>query len=216
MTEIVIPNSVTSIGEAVFLGCNSLSKVTLSNGLTTIGAGLFNGCTSLQSIVIPNTVTSIGDYAFAYCDLNSIYIPHSVKTVGKEAFTNNTEMTVLMFGAGLTKIGDKAFDGCDKLYIVATYAVTPPTITTDTFTVYAYLNATLFVPTGCKTAYQNTPWKAFKIEEEAFLGVDELVSAEAEIVGYYNMQGVMSTEPWDGVNIVVYSDGSRRKMMLKQ
>lgn len=39
--------------------------------------------------------------------------------------------------------------------------------------------------------------------------VDEV---NAEVVGYYNMHGVMSAEPWSGVNIVVYSDGSRRKM----
>lgn len=216
MTEIVIPNSVTSIGEGAFQDCFHLKSVTLPNGLTTIEDFMFCNCINLKTSVIPNTVTSIGECAFASCGLNAIYIPNSVQTIGEEAFSNDSLLTTVFFGAGVKTIGDKAFDGCDKLYIVATYAVTPPTITTDTFTVYAYLNATLFVPTGCKTAYQNTPWKAFKIEEEAFLGVDELVSAEAEIVGYYNMQGVMSTEPWDGVNIVVYSDGSRRKMMLKQ
>lgn len=37
----------------------------------------------------------------------------------------------------------------------------------------------------------------------------------SEIAGYYNLQGARSDEPWDGMNIVVYSDGSRRKVMYK-
>ena len=40
-----------------------------------------------------------------------------------------------------------------------------------------------------------------------------LYEAAGEIVGYYNLQGVLSAEPWSGLNIVVYSDGSRRKVV---
>lgn len=64
----VIPNSVTNIGEAAFLGCSSLTNITIPNNVTTIDERAFYGCSSLTSITIPNNVTKIGDSAFDCCD----------------------------------------------------------------------------------------------------------------------------------------------------
>ena len=72
---IVIPDTVTEIGEAVFKGCKSLQKVTLSKKLVSIGARAFSGCESLIRPTIPDTVTIIGDEAFRDCkSLGSIYL----------------------------------------------------------------------------------------------------------------------------------------------
>ena len=85
--------SVTSIGEAAFFGCSSLTSVNIPNGVTSIGNSAFERCYSLTSITLLNSVMSIGDYAFYNCSsLTSIIIPNSV-----------------------TSIGDWAFDGCDAL-----------------------------------------------------------------------------------------------------
>lgn len=67
LKTIVIPSTITSIGDYVFDDCNHLSDVTLTNGLTIIGAYMFHiyAGTFLTSIVIPSTVTSIGMRAFA-------------------------------------------------------------------------------------------------------------------------------------------------------
>ena len=67
VTDVVIPNSVTSIGVSAFEGCFNLKTVTIPNGVTFIGDGAFAYCKSLKSIIIPNGVTFIGYYAFAYC-----------------------------------------------------------------------------------------------------------------------------------------------------
>ena len=67
LTSITIPNSVTSIGKSIFSGCSGLTSVSLSNAISTISEGTFNGCKNLTSITIPNSVTKIDDLAFKNC-----------------------------------------------------------------------------------------------------------------------------------------------------
>jgi uncharacterized repeat protein (TIGR02543 family) len=72
----IIPNSVTSIGNGAFRGCDSLTSVTIPNSVTSIGERAFMYCSSLTSVTIPDSVTSIGSSAFYGCSsLESITIP---------------------------------------------------------------------------------------------------------------------------------------------
>ena len=95
LTNITIPNSVTSIGDLAFNGCTSLKSITMPNSITSISGGVFYGCTSLTSITIPDGVTSIRWSAFGHCaSLKSITIPDSVTSIGECAF----------YGSGLTTV----------------------------------------------------------------------------------------------------------------
>ena len=79
LSEIVIPSSVTSIGDGAFSCCHSLSEIDIPSSVTSIGDHAFSGCDSLSEIVIPSGVTSIGNYAFSGCSsLKYISIPKSV------------------------------------------------------------------------------------------------------------------------------------------
>ena len=60
----VVTSGVTSIGNAAFYGCSSLTSITIPEGVTSIGWGAFSGCSSLTSVRIPDGVTSIGSGAF--------------------------------------------------------------------------------------------------------------------------------------------------------
>ncbi len=112
----IIPNSVTSIGEGAFSGCDGVTEITIPNSVTSIGRGAFLGCYSLTSITIPHSVTSIGDDAFRGCGgLTSVTIPGSVTSIGDYAFSVCNGLTSVTIGNGVTSIGDCAFSVCDGL-----------------------------------------------------------------------------------------------------
>ena len=116
ITDLVIPEGVTSIGNSAFSGCSSLKSVTIPNSVTTIGNSAFSGCSSLKSVTIPNSVTSIGDSAFFFCSgLTSINIPNSVTSIGAHAFNSCSGLTSITIPNSVTSIGVAAFLGCSGL-----------------------------------------------------------------------------------------------------
>ena len=83
----IIPNSVTSIGDGAFSGCESLTSINIPNSVTNIGNCAFYGCGFLKSINIPDSVTNIGDRAFSFCrSLTNINIPSSVVNMNGNPF----------------------------------------------------------------------------------------------------------------------------------
>lgn len=62
IVRVVIPDSVTSIGNQAFEQCNNLTSVVIGNSVTSIGSSAFYRCDSLTSVTIGDSVTSIGDY----------------------------------------------------------------------------------------------------------------------------------------------------------
>ena len=87
--NIMIPASVTAIGEFAFQNCTSLVTVTVPDSVQIIGKQAFRCCSSLSIITIPDSVEAIGDLAFAHCtSLGTVTIPTSVKSTGSQAFYN--------------------------------------------------------------------------------------------------------------------------------
>ncbi len=116
LSEIVIPSSVTSIGDSAFSLCSSLSEIVIPFSVTSIGDSAFSLCSFLSEIVIPSSVTSIGDSAFSECDsLSEIVIPSSVTSIGKGAFYGCSSLSEIVIPSSVTSIGDGAFSFCNSL-----------------------------------------------------------------------------------------------------
>ena len=116
ITDLAIPNDVTSIGDYAFFGCVGLTNVKISNSVTSIGDHAFFGCSSLIGVTIPNSVTSIGNAVFGHCiGLTSVTIPNSVTSIGKSTFSECVHLTSITIPNSVTSIGGYAFYGCSSL-----------------------------------------------------------------------------------------------------
>ena len=116
LTSVTIPGSVTSIGKYAFANCNTLTSVTMLEGVTNIGEDAFYDCPSLTNVIIPSSVISIEDFAFNSCSsLTSVNIPDSVTNIGAFAFAGCDSLTSVTIGNGVTNIGERAFYTCTSL-----------------------------------------------------------------------------------------------------
>jgi hypothetical protein len=93
LTDVVIANSVTSIGVEAFYSCFSLARLSVGNQVASIGELAFSQCTNLTDVVIPDSTTNIAQYAFYYCPA----------------------LTSVSFGKNISQIGFEAFAGCESL-----------------------------------------------------------------------------------------------------
>ena len=122
ITSVVMPNTVTEIGNEAFQNLPRLTAVTLSTSLTTIGDGAFYSCTALTSITLPSRVTTIGQMAFRNCTaLTTISLPASITNIGHSAFRDCTAITTVTIPASVTRItfGAYAFQGVTNLNAVS-------------------------------------------------------------------------------------------------
>src|SRR5262249_43328198 len=103
---------VTGIGDGVFAN-TSISSVVIPASVTSVGDGFwlgpFLGCTNLTSVVIPHSVTNVASKAFTYCTgLTNVVIGNGVKTIGEEAFGECERLANITFGSSVTVIGPEA------------------------------------------------------------------------------------------------------------
>ena len=131
ITDLIIPSSVTSIGDYAFISCSGLNSVTIGNSVTSIGIEAFDCCLNLTSVTIGNSVTSIGDDAFSFCSgLEKVIVPDIAAWCGikfgnyganplhyaKHLYSDEyTEITDLVVPNSVTSIGSEVFRDCNDL-----------------------------------------------------------------------------------------------------
>jgi hypothetical protein len=124
-----IPSGVTNISHYALYFCKSLTNINIQNSVTSIGNQAFRGCDSLTSINIPSGVTSINEYLFYNChNLTGITIPDGVTSISGSAFSGCESLTSVNIPSGVTSIGTYVFRNCTGLTSITINATTPPTL----------------------------------------------------------------------------------------
>jgi len=228
LTSITIPTNTTAIGGGAFASCEQLQNVAFNEKVSTIGRYAFGECTNLkQAIELPNSVKEIGDRCFWESGITSIQFSTKMTSIPSEVcyFCKNLETVIIP--SNITSIDARAFCGCTALKSVYSYITDPFEIDNSVFDKavgaqndFIYNNATLYVPKGTKTKYENTSsWKKFfKIVEMD--GTTDITSVDAnkdddEVVGIYNINGTRAKELQRGVNIIKTKDGKTKKVIKR-
>lgn len=129
ITKIVIPNSINSIEDGVFLSCAKLTEVTIPYSVNSIKRWAFAGCISLTSISIPNSVEYIGERAFSASYLTSISVEEGNRVYDSREECNaiiETATNTLIAGCrntvipnSIVCIGNSAFCSCTDLVSIS-------------------------------------------------------------------------------------------------
>ena len=109
VTDLVIPDNVTSIGKFAFCGCNGLISLTIPNTVTEIGISAFNNC-NFESITAPALALN----SISCSKLKTVIITSGDK-IPDAAFKNSTLLTSVTIAGNVTSIGEEAFSGCSAL-----------------------------------------------------------------------------------------------------
>lgn len=135
LVNVILPNSLVSIGDYAFSGCSGLTSITIHDGVGYIGEHAFDGCIGLpygddgfmvvggwvlgynnhevQSLVIPDGVVAIGSWAFAdFWDLEEVVFPDTLKYIGGGAFDTCTGLDNVVIPDCVEIIDDGAFRNC--------------------------------------------------------------------------------------------------------
>ena len=222
LKEINIPNSVAYIGDNCFQGCGGLEEVViLSDQITEIPNEAFADCNALHTIKLPANLERIGERAFIGTwrlgTKEGLTIPSKVREIGAEAFYKSLFDAVdIVLPASLTNIYS-AFEGSGAR-VIHCYMPEPLPLNGSSFGGGGSLsNCKLYVPKGCANKYRQAEiWKEFDIEEMEVTGIAS-VTDDSTIteVSRYDANGQQLSVPTKGLNIVHYSDGTVKKIMVE-
>lgn len=183
-----------------------------------LGTHAFLNCYGLTSLTLPAGLTSIGSFAFAGCYvLTSLSLPFGLTSIGSQAFRDCSGLTSLSLLSGLTSIGDGAFYGCSGLTSIYVYAEKMPKLGTNMFDGCDAKKCTVYVPKGTYDDYWLSEFSYFEnIVEFDPTGINNVITSnDTKELSRYSLNGQRLSAPTKGLNIVKYSDGSVKKVVVQ-
>ena len=167
LTKLTLPETITVFGQGSFTNCSAMTDINIPAIIQEIPSACFAQCKKMATFTLPQQVKTIGPLAFANCaNAKTIELNEGITSIGNRAFLGCTSLTEMTLPSTVNQIGENAFLKASKLTKIHIKATTPPVLT-DSLGDYIS-KATLFVPTGSKSAYEaDKLWSKFKtIEEE--------------------------------------------------
>ena len=153
--DLVIPNSVTEIGNNAFDSCTGFNgTLTLSNKLETIGSNAFLKCSGFKgSLILPNSLTTIGKMAFFGCKgFKDLTLSNALSVIPEMAFCACTSLTGdLVIPNSVTEIGNNAFDSCTGFNGTLTLSNKLETIGSNAFLKCSGFKGSLILPNSLTT-----------------------------------------------------------------
>lgn len=115
--QLVIPDSVTTVGAHAFENSTSLTAVVFSSSVKTVGDSAFDGCTSLQSVAFQDGLKRLGNGCFRDCSsLRTLHLPDTVASIHPHAFQGCVNLAEVHLSSGLRRnIEGHTFGGCVSL-----------------------------------------------------------------------------------------------------
>ena len=160
----------------------------------------------------------LGDYAFYRCSrLTNLILPSSVTEIGWSAFDGCSGLTSLTIPSCVTSIGDCAFSCCLGLTSIYVYTKKIPELGYNVFLGCYPENCTVYVPKGTYNAYKSSEFGYFEnIVEFDPTGINNVITSnDAKELSRYSLNGQRLSAPTKGLNIVKYSDGSVKKVVVQ-
>ena len=232
INDIVIPNTVTSIGDYAFLGWgDDFTSISIPESITKIGksAFLFRSANikkvefasirSLCGIEFANSIANPITYTFKLVingeEVRDVNIPAGVTSIGDYAFHGADNISSVVIPASVTSIGKDAFWGNYGLGNIYCLGSNPPSIANNSFTSYHYSGTYLHVPSGSKSKYESTSyWNQFENIIDGLPSAVESIEAEDgnRVSRIYDLSGRRLNGKQRGLNILIDGSGKARKV----
>ena len=194
LKRLVLPHSISDIGERTFRGCGNLQEVIMTNAATSIGKEAFRDCRTLAMIPDMSKVEEIGERAFYNCAQLGLFDEKkhldltSVTNVSDEAFYGCKQIQSVMFSDKLVAIGNFAFANCTKLNSVNT----PPNLSRLSY-----------------YSFDNTPWLTANKEM-----VDGITYLGTVAIGCDNVQTLLFRDGTLGIADYFKKQGKPKSVIL--
>ena len=218
LTSVSLPSGAKDIDYAAFEYCSSLTNVVIPSGVTAIWSYAFSGCSSLTNINIPSSITEIDAYTFENCRrLTNVVIPSGVTTIRFDAFAGCESLTNITIPSSITEIMDNAFNYCHGLTSIYVYIKQIPKMGVNVFDGCDAKKCTVYVPKGTYDDYWLSEFGYFEnIVEFDPTGINNVITSnDAKELSRYSLNGQRLSAPTKGLNIVKYSDGSVKKVVVQ-
>ncbi len=243
--DVIIPKGLKKIGQYVFDGCNGITTLTIPNSVDSIYNCAFNGCdfsvfsiedgnsetkslningncfgdksdSFIHNVYIGRNLSFDGESTFSQSQsLKYVTIGNEVTNISDEMFAGCSNLEYLKIGENVKRIGQKAFSNNTNLKTLICHATTPPVCDSNALTDINKWECKLHVPKQSINSYKTAQqWKDFLFTKDV-TDINNVNNDSPNVIHCYNLNGQNTPTFSHGVNIIKTRDGKTKKIIVK-